>query len=197
MTADKAPRRPRFPKSLRFGLLVATLAAVATGAVFSFQIRNEHRESLDDLRRRAQLLGHRIAPTARLALDGGPARTADVVGDRLDGHSRLIGMAIYDLDGRPVAAADGVVELGDSLVEPVARALASGEEVSELRRAKDGTTHILVSPLADASGKPQGAIVVIHDALYLEDRMTRGMIRAVIWSAAIGLSIFMLTTGLA
>ncbi|MGH7132028.1 MAG: alpha,alpha-trehalose-phosphate synthase (UDP-forming), partial [Phycisphaerales bacterium] len=197
MNTDKAPRRPLFPKSLRFGLLVATLAALATGAVFSYQIRNEHRESLDDLRRRAQLLGHRIAPTARQALSADAARPSELVGDRLDGHSRLIGMAIYDLDGHPIAAADGVTELAESLVESVSRALASGEEVSELRRATEGTTHILVSPLLDTTGRLQGAVVVVHDALYLEDRLTRGMIRAVIWSAAIGLSIFMLTTGLA
>jgi hypothetical protein len=42
-----------------------------------------------------------------------------------------------------------------------------------------------------------GSLVVLHDALYLEDRMTRGLLYGSLWALGAGFAIFVLTTGLA
>lgn len=190
-------RRPFSSKSLRFGVVIATLAAIATGAVFWFQVNGEHRQGLEDLTRRAQLLGHRITPIARQALERDDSRVAVVTGDRLDGHLRFLGMAIYRPDGKMIASGHGVAELADSVKDALQRGLASKAEVSDLHRDGGGSTHVLVQPLSDEKGDLKGAIVVLHDALYLEDRMTRGILRGMLWSGGIGLAMFFITTGLA
>jgi len=190
-------RRPFAPNSLRFGLFIAILAGLATGLVFWIQITSEHREGLGDLARRAQLLGHRIAPMARLALDGTDAAAAGVMGDRLNGHSRLLGMALYRPDGKLLASGDGLSEVADSVKAAVQVGLASKAEVSDLHRDGGGSTHVLVQPIVDATGDLKGAIVVLHDALYLEDRMTRGILRGMLWSGGIGIGMLFITTGLA
>lgn len=187
---------PFSSKSLRFGLVIATLAGIATGAVFWLQINREHRQGLDDLTRRAQLLGHRVAPTARQALEREDARAQAIIGDRLDGHLRLLGMALYRPDGKMVASGQGLAELADSVEDAVQRGLALKSEYSALHRDGGGSTHVLVQPLTDEKGDLKGAVIVLHDALYLEDRMTRGILRGMLWSGGIALTMFFITTGL-
>ncbi len=190
-------RHPFSSKSLRFGLLIAMLSCIATGLIFWFQVHSEHRQGLDDLTRRAQLLGHRIAPMTRQALEQDDSRVADVIGDRFDGHLRLLGMALYRPDGNLIASGQGLSELAGSIEESVRNSLATKAQFSDLHRDGGGSTHVLVQPLTDEKGDLKGAVVVLHDAHYLEDRMTRGILRGMLWSLGIAVAMFLITTGLA
>ncbi len=193
----KPSRRPFSSRSLRFGLVIATLAGIATGLVLWFQVNGQYRQGLDDLTRRAQLLGHRVAPTARQAFERDDSNVSAFIGDRLDGHLRLLGLALYRTDGKLIASGQGLAELAETVDDDVKRGLASKSEVADIRRDGSGSTHVLVQPLIDEKGDVKGAIVVLHDALYLDDRMTRGILRVMLWSTGIGLGMFFITTGLA
>ncbi|MCE9618465.1 MAG: trehalose-6-phosphate synthase [Planctomycetes bacterium] len=190
-------RNPFISKSLRFGLVIAAFSAIATGLVFWIQVEGEHHRGLQDLTRRAQLLGHRVAPMARLALDGDDARAASVIDDRFDGHSRLLGMALHRPDGKMIACGQGLAEISDSFTDSVKQGLASKLESTKIQHDGGGSTHVLVQPLIDEKGDLKGAVVVLHDALYLEERMTRGILSGLLWSVGIGLGMFFITTGLA
>lgn len=189
-------RRPLSSHSLRFGLVIATLAGIATGSVFWLQINREHRQGLDDLTRRARLLGHRVAPAARQALEQQDSMVPVIIGDRLDGHSRLLGMALFRADGTMVASGQGLADLADSIREAVQRGLADRSAYSDLHRDGGVSTHVLVQPLTDDKGDLKGAVVVLHDALYLEDRLTRGILRGTLWSGGIAMAMLFITTGL-
>ena len=109
---NRHPRRSRLPRSARFGLLIALLAAAVTAGIAWQQTRNEHRRGLDDLEWRARLLAHRNAPAAQLALGRADTAVQAAIGDRLNGHSRLLGMAIYHADGLLAAALHALRKLG-------------------------------------------------------------------------------------
>lgn len=192
---SKIPTRPLTSRSARFGLLVALLATTVAAALSWHQIHGEQQSGLDDLERRAKLLAHRNAVAAMSALSQSDPQVA--IGDRLNGHSRLLGMALFRADGKLVAAGDGLNDLSVLTSEPATQAMAHGEDFAELRRAKEGSTHILARSLNDPAGAPVGALVVLHDALYLDDRLTRGLVQGVLLSLAIGVGMFLLTTGLA
>jgi trehalose-6-phosphate synthase len=189
--------RSRFPRSARFGLLIAFLSAAVTAGIAWRQIQSEHQRGLEDLERRAQLLAHRNAPAALQALVHSDIPAQVALGDRLDGHSRFLGMAIYRADGRLAAGGQGVADLAEVMAGPVGQVLIAGEEVAELQRDRAGSTHILARPLRGPGGTTVGALVVLHDALYLEDRLTRGMVQGLLWSGGVGAGLFVLTTGLA
>ncbi len=186
----------RFSKSLALGLLVATLAGVATGAIFWQQVEREREQGTDDLDRRAQLLSHRLVPAAAEAIRIGTPEATATLRDRLDGHGRLLGLAIARSDGAIVALGDGLVDLADSLRDPLHQAIAQGTEVSAVRKSHDVTTHVLVEPICAANGEVQGAIAVVHDAVYLEDRVTRSTVRALLWTLGISFALLILTSGL-
>lgn len=191
-------RKWLMPRSARFGLAVAALAAIITGGIAWRLTHNEHQRGLDDLERRAELLAHRGGPTAITALGAAPGTDMQgLIADRLDGHSRLLGMAIIKANGEVLAAGDGALDLTD-IYKPFALAsMAKHEQASELVRNSGGSTHVLAKPLEGASGEVVGSLVVLHDAVYLEDRMTRGLLYGSLWALGAGFAIFVLTTGLA
>lgn len=184
-------------KSIGFGLTIASLATLATAVLLWTHMRREQREGLDDLNRRAQLLTHRIGPVAREALGMGDIEAGVAMGDRLEGHARLMGLVAFGPEGRVVAAGRGLSEAGGGLAELARRSMERDGPVWELRRGPDGTTHVLIERVIGVEGRPVGAIGVLHDAVYLEERLTRGMVQAAAWSSGVGLAIFLVTTGLA
>ena len=183
-------------KSFQFGLLIATLAGLATGAVFWFQINGQHRQGLDDLRRRAQLLGHRLTPTARQALESEDSSVSNLLGDRLEGHLRLRGIVLYRPDGSAVASGTGLADLAKSVQDDVKRSIDTKIDYSDIHLDPSGSTHVLIQPFYDENGEIQGTFAVFHDARYLEDRMTREIVRAILWSSGIALAMLLITTGL-
>jgi len=191
-------RHPGGPgKSVGFGLTIAALATLATAVLLWSHIRREQREGLDDLNRRAQLLTHRISPVARGALGRTDLEMAQRFGDRLEGYSRLLGLVAFGPDGRVVAAGRGVQEAGEALSDLARRVVEQDGPLSELRRGVDGTTHVMIERIIGDEGRPIGAIGVLHDAVYLEERLTRGIVQAALWSLGVGVGIFLVTTGLA
>lgn len=190
-------RRPLSSRSLRFGLFIAIVSGLVTGTIFWFQARSEHRAGLEDLTRRAQLLAHRIEPIARTALGREDADVTSIVGDRLDGHLRFLGMAIYRPDGSMLASGQGLEDVTRDLSGAVTSGLEARADYSDIYRGGAGSTHVLVCPLVGPDDQLVGAVAVLNDALYVEDRMTRGILRGILWSGGISLGMFLLTTGAA
>jgi len=190
-------RRFQVPRSARFGLVVAFLAAIGSGAIVWHQVRDEYRTSVEDLDRRAGMLLYRNVAAARNALQSAPEPVADAMGDRLDGHSRLLGLAMFGQDGSMVAAGPGVSDLEAALQVVATRATPAEPQVAEVVRGSFGTMHIMALAVIGPEDTEIGSIVAVHDALYLEDRLTRGMVRGFALSLVIAGSLFLVTTGMA
>lgn len=92
-------RHKNLPRSVRFGFLMAVIGILSTAGVVWLQARQEYATSVDDLDRRAGLVLYRVAPAARLALSVVDNTAPEVLGDRLEGHSRLLGLALYRENG--------------------------------------------------------------------------------------------------
>ncbi len=182
---------------MRFGILIAGVAGVTTATISWQQIDREHRAGFEDLGRRANLLAHRLAPAATDALARPDAKVDSALGERLDGHSRLLGFAIFRPDGRLVGSGHGVADFETAMTDPVTRALSANDEITVVIRGTTGNTHMLAQPLVAADGSVRGAIVVLHDALYLDDRVTRAMVRGLIWTLGITLGFLALSSLLA
>ncbi len=187
----------RFPRSVRFGAFVALLAAVGTALISWQQLRTERRQGLEDLDRRARMLTYVNESAIEQALASGGTSAAVDIGDRLDGHSRLLGLAVYNAGGQLVASGDGVTALAGTIAAPVTEALATGKEVAELLPTVDGRMHVLVRPLIRPDGAVKGAIMVLHDALYLDERQSKAIIRGLLWTGGVGLGLFLLISGMA
>ena len=191
------PLTPRFPRSVRFGAFVALLAAVGTAAIFWQQLRTERVQGLEDLDKRARMLTYLNEAAIEQSLTNYGKRASVDIGDRLDGHSRLLGLAIYSAGGQLVASGDGATALAGTQSAIVAKALAGRQEVRELLSTVEGRMHVLIRPLLRPDGTATGAILVLHDALYLDERQSKAIIRGLLWTGGVGLGLFLLISGMA
>jgi len=191
------PLASRFPRSVWFGAFVAVLSAALIAAISWQQNSTERRQGLEDLDRRARMLTHlhEAAIEQTLASHGTPAPVE--IGDRLKGNSRLLGLAIYSAGGELVASGEGVAALAGTMAAPVAEALGAGKEVAQLLLTVEGRVHLLVRPLLRPDGTSTGAILVLHDALYLDERQSKAIIRGLLWTGGVGLGLFLLISGMA
>jgi trehalose 6-phosphate synthase len=181
-------------RSAALAAVVASIGALATAVILYTQLRTDQAEALDDLDRRAAVLVHRVAPQARAALvapaDDPTPRAA--LGDRLQGHARLLGLSVHYPDGRVANFGSQVGELAVASADLARQAAVSRQPVSRILRDPSGTTHAHASPLDDA-----GAVVAFHDAVHLDERLTRAILYAAASALAVGLGLFILTAALA
>jgi trehalose 6-phosphate synthase len=185
----------RVSRSLRFGVLIAALGGAATAVVSWQQVAGERRQGLEDLERRASILAYRLSPTTTRMLALPDEEIAGAMGDRLEGHSRLLGFAVCRSDGRVVAAGPGVPDLEPAGRETVVQAVEQKSEVATLVHGPAGSTHLLALPLSAPDGSVQGVLVAFHDAVYLDDRLTRGMVRGVIWTLGVSAVLLLFSAG--
>jgi len=178
-------------------LVVAILAALGTGAIVWYQVREENRTSIEDLDRRASVLLHRNTPAARAALSLPDDQVSAAMGDRLNGYFRLLGFALFRADGRLIASGQGIADLEPTLARIVGSVSQAKPQSQQVVRNEAGTTHVVAAAIAGADGQPSGVLVVLHDALYIEDRLTRGMVRGLALALGVAGVLFVLTSGMA
>ncbi len=141
--------------------------------------------------RRAYVLAHQVAYSVQAALQLPDPEATTTLGSMLEGYRRLVGLAIYRLDGRLVAAGKGVTDFADALNQTVGLALKGSKDIIETRRAADTHIHILASVIRAPDGQPQGALAVVHDLVQLDERATGRLVQFGFW---IGLVTLLLLT---
>jgi trehalose 6-phosphate synthase len=173
------------------GLPIALLVGLLTSALAWFQVEREHRNDLEEMDRRAYALAHQMAYSVQAALQLPDPEATTTLGSMLEGYRRLVGLALYRLDGRLVAAGKGVTDFGDALNQTVGLALKGSKDIIETRRAADTHIHILASVIRAPDGQPQGALAVVHDLVQLDERATGRLVQFGFW---IGLVTLLLLT---
>jgi HAMP domain-containing protein len=168
-------------KGFRLGLLIASVVGLVTGGMAWYQVEQERQIDLEDLNRRAHALAHQLSDTILASLSLPDAKAKENLAADVQGHSRLIGYAVFRGDGRPLTSGKDAAEFFHVLQEPVNRALNSKAEVIEQLRSGDTGIHMLAYPLHDPSGLIQGVLVVLHETSHLEARATTRLLRFVSW----------------
>jgi trehalose 6-phosphate synthase len=164
-------------------LLTVGVAAVATGFAYR-QVQSERRELERDLRRQA----HELAQVQAKAVEPLLARRAygelqtlvDRFADRSQEGQRLVGMAVYDAAGLPVAITSGLLVKLNGM--PPAAGLESGNSASESSHAdfvRLGGVPMQVTTTQLRSGVDLlGTLTLFHDASFIERRSAETWRRA-------------------
>ena len=182
----------RLSNSLRMGLLIAVLVGLLIGALAWVQVERERRSDLEEMDRRAYALAHQMAYSVQTVLQLPDSEAAAVLGSMLEGYRRLIGLAVFRPDGRLVAAGKGTSDFSESMDQIVRQALTESKDIVETRRATNGHIHILASLIRAPNGQPQGALVVVHDLVQLDERATNRQLQFGFWIGLVILSLLIL-----
>ena len=165
-------RRERpFVRSLRLGLFVAAILGVMTGLFAWRQVQNERRIDVEDVTSRAHALAQQLSDRALAALSMPKDEARVTLDGPLDGYRRLLGYAVFRADGSNVGAGMTMSEFARDTQSAADAVLRSQHDVVTIKRSAGTRIHLLAIPLP-ASGRTKGALVVVHDVSYLDDRAT-------------------------
>ena len=186
--------RPKLSRSLRLGLLIATIIGLATGLFAWRQVESERAIDLGDVARRSHVLAQQLSDRVvhALALPDEQARTQ--LRPRLEGYRRLLGYAVFRADGRLLASGKAVAEFANRLDGAVREALRTGKEATQLTRAAGMRVHVFAQTLPEA-GTPAGVLVVVHDVTYLDERVVTRLAQFGFWVLIVTLLAVTLVVG--
>jgi alpha,alpha-trehalose-phosphate synthase [UDP-forming] len=159
---------------LSLRLIVCLMLSVAlVSLLFSgYQVRLERRSQRQELERRAQVLAESLEDNVETLLENGSSRSMQHLVERFANREHLIGLAIYDKDGTPLAVTPALKTLLVARPAAVDQAIAQGHEIGTFQRT--GANYLQVSAVPLRNGNETvGGLAVIFDARYIETESAR------------------------
>ena len=159
--------------SLRLILaLILGITLVSLGTSW-YEVRVEKDAMRADLERKAMTLGESLAGTAESYQQAGNQGGLEQLARQFTNRDHLLGIGIYSADGSPLVVAR---PLGNVLSPPpqmLRDALASNRTQSRFMPLHFRLVYLLTAPLHGADNSVTGAIVVVHDATYIQTEILR------------------------
>jgi trehalose 6-phosphate synthase len=136
-----------------------------------FQVRQEEERLTLELERRASLLGESLKESIEPLIDQGGVDGLQKIVKKFGSRQRLAGVVIYDVKDRLIAATP---QLSSHLATPpafVTSAMNSNREEGSFFPPGKKEMHLYTLPL-HREKSVVGALVIIHDPSYIQDRLS-------------------------
>jgi trehalose-6-phosphate synthase len=151
--------------------LIVGVTLVSLGFSY-YEVAREKRALRNDLERRAEVLGESVAGNVEKAWETGSERGLQRLVQRFGNREHLLGVAVYDRQGKVVAITS---ELGNVLIttpSDVTQAISEGRAESSFVRLGGDPVHILALPL-HRQDEVVGGLAVVHDVSYIRAQSLR------------------------
>ncbi|MDP2968000.1 MAG: trehalose-6-phosphate synthase [Deltaproteobacteria bacterium] len=157
--------------NLRIILSIVVVISVLVLLFTLMQVRQEKERLTNDLQRRASILGESLKETIEPLLEEGRPERFQKIVEKFGNRERLAGVAIYDLKDKLIAATP---QLSDHLsVTPkfVTDAMNSDLDSGHFFHLGEKEMYLYALPLHREEGVA-GALVIIQDPSYIQDRLS-------------------------
>src|SRR5579863_9622968 len=146
--------------SLIVGITLVSLA-------FSYyQVVGEKRRLRSDLERRAEVLGESVAGNVEKSWESGSERGLQRLVQRFANREHLLGVAVYDRQGRLVAVTTELGQVLKAMPPDVSQAMADRHGEGSFVRLGKNPVHIFALPLR-RHDEVVGGLAVVHDTTYI------------------------------
>jgi len=151
--------------------LIVGITLVSLGFSY-YEVVREQRALRSDLERRAEVLGESLAGNVEKSWETGSERGLQRLVQRFGNREHLLGVAVYDRQGKAVAITS---ELGQALrtaPQNVTRAMSEGHGESSFVRMGDDPVNIFALPLR-RQDEVVGGLAIVHDVSYIHAQTLR------------------------
>jgi trehalose-6-phosphate synthase len=151
--------------------LIVGITLVSLGFSY-YEVVGEKRALRSDLERRAEVLGESMAGNVERSWENGSERGLQKLVQRFSNREHLVGVAVYDREGKVVAI---TTELSSLLTAPpfvVTQAMTDGRGEGSFIRIGNDTVNIFALPL-HRQDEVVGGLAVVHDAGYIRAQILR------------------------
>src|SRR3990172_3046272 len=149
--------------------LVVGVTVVASLFAF-FQARQEQVRLSEELERRAGILAESLQETVEPLLEKGPSKNLQRIVEKFGNRERLSGVAVYDSQGNPLTITQSLVSQLQTPPDIVMKVLNTETALGDLESIGHKSMHLYALPLY-RQDKILGALVIIHDASYIQARL--------------------------
>jgi alpha,alpha-trehalose-phosphate synthase [UDP-forming] len=155
---------------MHFGrrLMLSLFGCVAVvSSVFAiYQAQAEMHALKDAVQRQAQVLAESQQRTLTQALEVGFPGDLQALVDQFPSHQRMLGVAVFDVKGQPLAVTPTLAPRLSGTPETVFATLRDGRGRGEFVRLGGQSMHIFVLPL-NPDGRKLGALAVFQNVAYI------------------------------
>jgi alpha,alpha-trehalose-phosphate synthase [UDP-forming] len=151
--------------------LIVGITLVSLGFSY-YEVVGEKRTLRNDLERRAEVLAESVAGNVEKSWESGSERGLQRLVQRFGNREHLLGVAVYDRQGKEVAISS---ELGQALraaPQSVIQAMSEGHGEGSFVRMGDDPVHIFALPL-HRQDEVVGGLAVVHDVSYIHAQTLR------------------------
>jgi trehalose 6-phosphate synthase len=150
--------------------LIIPLVIVLSLVAFLFasqRVAAEKEELRGELERRAELLADTLRDPVASLLERRAERDLKSLVERFRGRKSLMGVAVYDVQGKVVAATSTLSPWLASLPPAVPEAAMRNHVLSEYFTLQRASYYVYVLPLS-REGTTAGGLAIVHDASFIE-----------------------------
>jgi alpha,alpha-trehalose-phosphate synthase [UDP-forming] len=151
--------------------LIVGITLVSVGFSY-YQVVGEKRVLRSDLERRAEVLGESVAGNVEKSWESGSERGLQRLVQRFANREDLLGVAVYDRQGRTVAITSELGQVLKAMPPEVTKAMADRHGESSFLRLGKNPVHIFALPLR-RQDDVAGGLAVVHDARYIREQSLR------------------------
>jgi trehalose 6-phosphate synthase len=160
---------------LRINLrIVFSIVIVISVLVFLFtlvQVQQEKERLVIDLQRRASILGESLGETIEPLLEKGRSERLQQIVEKFGNRERLAGVAIYDVKDKLIAATPSLSSYLSVTPTFVNNAMNSDKEGGHFFNLGEKEMYLYALPL-HREGNVAGALVIIHDPSFIQERLS-------------------------
>jgi trehalose 6-phosphate synthase len=151
--------------------LIVGITLVSLGFSYN-EVLREKRLLRSDLERRAELLSESIAGNVEKSLEGGSQRGLQKLVLRFGNREHLVGIAVYDRQGKVVAITAELQKILNATPADVTQAMSQNHGQGSFGRLGDDRIHIFALPL-HRQDEVIGGLAIVHDVNYIHAQNLR------------------------
>jgi alpha,alpha-trehalose-phosphate synthase [UDP-forming] len=152
-------------------VLPLAISVVCISALYAtYQVRKERRNSLSDLARNATVLAENLQESIEASSARANSKNLQHVVERFGQREHLLGVAIYDLNGKAVALTPGLDQSFASRPDAAARAEKQNAAAHDSFVTNDVPLYVNAVPL-HTNNQTTGTLAVIYDTNYIDRRV--------------------------
>jgi alpha,alpha-trehalose-phosphate synthase [UDP-forming] len=156
-------------------LIVALIVGITLVSLSSayYQVLVEKRGQRKDLGHRAEVLGESLASNVERERERGSTRNVQRIVERFGNREHLIGLGIYDQQGKPIAVTRALAQIFTVTPPTVSQALKANQGIDVFDRIDGTPVNIYALPLHGSDGNVIGGLAIVHDASYISADVRR------------------------
>jgi alpha,alpha-trehalose-phosphate synthase [UDP-forming] len=155
-------------------LIVSLIIGITLVSLLSsyYEVLGEKRTLRRDLERRADVLGESLVSNVERSLERNSGRDLERIVQRFGNREHLIGIAVYDLDKKLIAATPDLANKLGAAPPLLTQAISKNDGASAFLRLDRTQVEMYALPV-HKDDEVVGGLVIVHDAGYIHDQNLR------------------------